>query len=222
MIANAGWLLLWGVVVGLDLICVAQTMVSRPLVAGTVAGAIAGDPVAGMAVGVILELFALEVQPFGATRYPDYGLGAVAAAAAAAGAPAILGTGVGVSLGLIVAFVGGKGLHLRRIRNGLDVDRHLDQLEQGNLRIIYALHLRGLAREVLRSLIVTAFGLLLAEAIRRWAPLTVQGAVYLGIVTLGAAVSAAVTGAIRLAGRKSAQQWFVLGLLGGLVGLMLR
>jgi PTS system mannose-specific IIC component len=222
MIDNAGWLLLWGVVVGLDLICVAQTMVSRPLVAGIVAGAIAGDPVAGMAVGVILELFAFEVLPFGATRYPDYGLGAVAAAAAAAGAPAILGTGVGVSLGLIVAFVGGRGIHLRRIRNGLDLERNVEQLEQGDLRTVCSLHLRGLAREVLRALIVTAIGLLLAESVRRWAPLTVQGAVYLGIVTVGAAVSAAVTGAIRLAGRKTAQQWFVLGLLGGLVGLILR
>jgi PTS system mannose-specific IIC component len=222
MIDNAGWLLLWGVVVGLDLICVAQTMVSRPLVAGTVAGAIAGDPMAGMAVGVVLELFAFEVLPFGAARYPDYGLGAVAAAAAATGAPAILGTGLGVSLGLIVAFVGGRGIHLRRLRNGLDLERHVDQLEHGDLRTIYSLHLRGLAREVFRSVIVTALGLLLAEGIRRWAPLTVQGAVYLGIVTLGAALSAAVTGAIRLAGRKSAQQWFMLGLLGGLVGLMLR
>ncbi len=222
MIDNAGWLLLWGVVVGLDLISVAQTMVSRPLVAGTVAGIIAGDPVAGMAVGVILELFAFEVLPFGGTRYPDYGLGAVAAAAAAAGAPAILGTGVGVSLGLIVAFLGGRGIHLRRIRNGLDLERHLDQLEQGDVQTVYFLHLRGLAREVLRCLIVTAFGLLLAESTRRWAPLTVQGAVYLGIVTLGAAVATAVTGAIRLAGRKTARQWFVLGLLGGLVGLVLR
>ena len=122
---------------------------------------------------------------------------------------------------MIVAFVGGRGIHLRRIRNGLDLERHAAQIERGDVRTVDLLHLRGLAREVLRALIVTAFGLLLAESIRRWAPLTVQGAVYLGIVTLGAAVSTAVIGAIRLAGRRSAQQWFVLGLLGGLVGLIL-
>ena len=44
---------------------------------------------------------------------------------------------------------------------------------------------------------------------------------YLGIVTLGAAVAAAIMGVIKLAGHKSTQRWFVLGLIGGLVGVLL-
>ena len=39
---------MWGTVVGLDLISVGQFMLARPLVAGTVAGMIVGDPVAGV------------------------------------------------------------------------------------------------------------------------------------------------------------------------------
>jgi mannose/fructose/N-acetylgalactosamine-specific phosphotransferase system component IIC len=54
-------LVLWGAVVGLDLVSVPQAMLSRPLVAGTVAGWLAGDLEAGLRVGVLLELFALDV-----------------------------------------------------------------------------------------------------------------------------------------------------------------
>ena len=40
-------LLLWGTLVGLDLVSVPQAMISRPLVAGTVAGWLVGDVHAG-------------------------------------------------------------------------------------------------------------------------------------------------------------------------------
>ena len=46
-----------------------------------------GDVEAGLRVGVLLELFALDVLPVGAVRYPDYGPATVAAVALAAGAP---------------------------------------------------------------------------------------------------------------------------------------
>ena len=38
-----------------------------------------GDPGSGLTAGIILELFALEVLPVGAVRYPDYGPASVAA-----------------------------------------------------------------------------------------------------------------------------------------------
>lgn len=221
MIDGAGWLLAWGVLVGLDLASLAQIMIARPLVAGTVAGLILGDVSAGVTVGVVLELFAFEVLPVGASKYPDYGLGAVTGAAAAAGAPAILGTGVGVAVGLLVAEVGGRSIHLTRIANGRDVERCHDALEAGHRSAVVGVHLRSLARDAARSLLVTGFGLILAAAVRRWAPFTIQGAVYLGIVTLGAAVAAAVMGVIQLTGHRSAQRWFVVGLIGGLVGVLL-
>ncbi len=221
MIDNAGWLVLWGVFVGLDLASVMQVMIARPLVAGTLAGLVMGDMSAGMTVGVVLELFALEVLPVGAAKYPDYGIGAVTGAAAAAGAPAILGTGVGVAVGLFVAQLGGRSIHLTRIANGQDVERHREALDAGDRTAVVGVHLRSLTRDAFRSLLVTGFGLVLGASVRQWAPFTVQGAVYLGIVTLGAAVAAAVMGVVQLTGHKSAQRWFVVGLVGGLIGVLI-
>ena len=78
--AEIGLVLLWGTLVGLDLVTGPQTMIARPLVAGTVAGWLLGDAVGGFAVGAVLELCAVEIMPFGSARYADYGLGAVSAA----------------------------------------------------------------------------------------------------------------------------------------------
>jgi len=217
---NFGWLMLWGVMVGLDLASVLQTMIARPLVAGTVAGFILGDPMSGATVGVVLELFALEVLPVGSSRYPDYGLGAVSAAAAAVNAPGVFGTGVGVAVGLVVAFIGGKAIHLVRVENANDVRSHRGELDAGSSAAVAAVHLRSLGRDILRALVVTWIGLLIAATTVRWFPLTLEVSVYLGVATVGAAVAAGVTGVGRLTGRKSSLRWFVLGLAGGLAGVV--
>ncbi len=58
-----------------------QFMVSRPLVAATLAGWLVGEPVAGAAAGLVLEVFNLTVLPVGAARYPEPGPAAVAVGA---------------------------------------------------------------------------------------------------------------------------------------------
>src|ERR671926_520911 len=107
-------ILLWGSLVALDLVSLPQAMISRPLVAGAIAGWIAGDVQAGLRVGALFELFALDVLPVGAVRYPDYGPATVAATALAAGAPWELGLGLSVGLGLLVAVAGGWSLQTVR------------------------------------------------------------------------------------------------------------
>ena len=62
-------LLGWGMLVGLDLVSVPQMMIARPLVAGTVAGAILGDVTTGLWLGVLFELFQYDVLPVGAVRF---------------------------------------------------------------------------------------------------------------------------------------------------------
>ena len=218
---NVLLLSLWGVLVGIDMTSVAQTMLSRPLVAGTVAGLIVGDPAGGLMMGVLLEFFALEVLPVGASRYPDYGLGAVVAVAVVAGSPSVLGTGLGGGLGLAVAYAGGVAAHLARMMNGADVVRHAKQLDSGDRRTIYAIQMRGLLRDVVRSFVVIAVGLGVAYVARQAMPITLQGAVYLRIVIVGAAIAAVVSGTVRLTGRRVANQWFVIGLIGGIVGVVL-
>jgi mannose/fructose/N-acetylgalactosamine-specific phosphotransferase system component IIC len=216
------WLLLWGGIVGLDLVSVGQVMFARPLVAGTVAGLIVGDPVAGGTVGVVLELFALDVLPVGAVRYPDYGLGAVAAAATAAGAPGALGTGVATCVGLGVAYLGEVGIRVVRSRNTEDVRRHRTALDAGEPRTVVSTHLRCLARDAARALVVTGVGLLLAAAVYRWPPVTVGGAVLVTVVLSGAAIGAAAAGGMRLSGRGLALRWFALGVVAGVIVTVVR
>ena len=78
-------LLGWGTLVGVDLVSFPQAMLSRPLIAGAGAGLVLGEPVAGLQIGLLLELFALDVLPVGAARYPDYGPGVIGAVVLASG-----------------------------------------------------------------------------------------------------------------------------------------
>lgn len=212
------WLVAWGTIVGLDLVSVGQFMLARPLVAGTVAGAILGDPLAGGTVGAILELFALDVLPVGGVRYPDYGVGAVAAAATAAGAPGALGTGLAVCAGLIVAYLGEWMIFLVRQANTRDVRRHKEALDAGDPGTIVAAHFRGLGRDVVRSATLTAGGLALAAAAYRWHPVEdVRSAVLVGIVVIGAGLGAATAGVLRAVGQTVTVRWFGLGLIVGTI-----
>ena len=68
---------LLGAILGLDVVSFPQAMLSRPIVAATISGALVGRPVAGLFVGAILELIAIETLPFGASRYPEWGSAAV-------------------------------------------------------------------------------------------------------------------------------------------------
>jgi mannose/fructose/N-acetylgalactosamine-specific phosphotransferase system component IIC len=221
LIDNVLLLGLWGVFVGLDMASVAQTMVSRPLVAGFVAGLIVGDPASGLLMGVVLEFFALEVLPVGAARYPDYGLGTVVAVATAAGSPSVLGTGLGVGVGLTVAYVGGVGAHLVKVLNGADVARHAAALDSGSVGVVYGVLFRGLFRDATRAASIMVLGLVASAFLRQVVPITLQGALYLRIVVVGAAIAAMVSGTVRLTGRRVTMHWFVLGLAGGTLGVFL-
>ncbi len=217
MTTQFGLLLLWGALVGLDLVSVAQIMIARPLVAGTVAGLILGDPLAGGTVGMVLELFALDVLPVGAARYPDYGIGAVAAAVTAAGSPGALGIGVAVSTGLIVAYVGEMAISAVRRANTRDVRLHCEELDAGRLRTVRSVHYRGLLRELVRSLVVTLLGLGLAVVAYRWAPTTLPGALLMTLVLIGAGIGAATAGVLKAVERGAVIRWFGLGLVLGVL-----
>ena len=68
---------LLGGLLGLDVVSFPQAMISRPLVAATIAGWLIGDSATGLLVGAALELIALDTLPFGASRYPEWGSAAV-------------------------------------------------------------------------------------------------------------------------------------------------
>jgi PTS system mannose-specific IIC component len=107
-------LLGWGTLVGLDLVSVPQMMIARPLVAGSIAGAMLGDVWTGLELGVLFELFQYDVLPQGASRYPEYGPATVAAVSAAHAATGTLGLGLGAVVGLITGMAGGMSMHVVR------------------------------------------------------------------------------------------------------------
>jgi mannose/fructose/N-acetylgalactosamine-specific phosphotransferase system component IIC len=215
-------LVVWGTVVALDLVSVPQAMISRPLVAGTVAGWLAGDVEAGLRVGALLELFALDVLPIGAVRYPDFGPAAVAGAALAAGAPWELGLGLSVGLALVLAVLGGWNLKQVRRWNARAIQRRAAALAAGESGAIRVLQYGGIARDAARGALLTALGLLLAWALAHGVQLDRRTAVGLTLVAVGTALSAAAAGAVRSAGRGARLRWLAAGVAAGTLLAVLR
>ena len=217
---DAGTLLLllgWGTLVALDLVSVPQAMYARPLVAGTVAGLIAGDVTTGLSLGVLLELFALDVLPVGAARYPDHGPATVAAVAAAAGAPWPERMGTAVLLALLLAVLGGWSLQRLRHRNAEALHDRAAALAAGSQPGLRALQWGGLGRDAIRGVLLTALGLAGALLLRAFPPFPPRLQGLLAAAAIGCALAAVAGGAARSAGRGPRLYWLIAGLAAGLV-----
>jgi PTS system mannose-specific IIC component len=216
-------LLGWGMLVGLDLVSVPQAMIARPLVAGTVAGWIAGDIDAGLRVGLLLELFALDVLPVGASRYPDYGpatVGGAAFAASAGGWESSLG--IATAIAIIVALVGDWSLYRLRHAIARDIQGHSAALAAGDGGAIRALQRRSISRDAARGLALTVLALGLGLAAFRWLSLDIVTARLLSMVAIGCGLAAMVGGAMRSAGRGTRVRWLVIGAAAGVTLVLLR
>jgi mannose/fructose/N-acetylgalactosamine-specific phosphotransferase system component IIC len=147
-----------GALLGLDVVSFPQAMLSRPIVACTLAGALAGEPGRGLLVGAALELFALETLPFGASRYPEWGSGSVAAGAIYALQPANTpgALSVAVAVGLVTASIGGWSMVQHRRLIAWWAGRMRDELARGSGSAVVGLQLRGLTADLVRGGLVTA------------------------------------------------------------------
>ncbi|HEV8304775.1 MAG TPA: PTS sugar transporter subunit IIC [Gemmatimonadales bacterium] len=212
-------LLLWGTLVGLDLVSVPQMMIARPLIAGPVAGAILGDLEAGLKLGVVFELLQYDILPVGAVRYPEYGPATVGAVATAHASAGVLGLGLGTLVGLLTGLVGGVTIHLLRRINGRAVQAAAATLESGDPRQLARVHVAAILRDALRAALVTAFGLGLAWAAPPLlgAILTLRGITLLAVAAVAAALAAGAAGTLRLVGRGPNLAWFAAGLGGGVL-----
>jgi mannose/fructose/N-acetylgalactosamine-specific phosphotransferase system component IIC len=210
-------LLLWGTLVGLDLVSVPQAMISRPVVAGVVAGALIGDLQAGLRIGVLFELFALDVLPVGAVRYPDYGPATVGAVALGAGTPWELGLGISTGFGLVLAVLGGWSLQVVRRWNARSIQRRAAALAAGESSAIRWLQYGGILRDALRGFTLTLAGLVLASTISESIRLDRETAVAFTLVAIGSSLAAAFSGAVRVAGRGARLKWLLAGLGVGIV-----
>lgn len=213
-------LTLLGALLTLDGVTVGQFMVSRPLVAGALAGLVLGDPVTGLMVGAVLELFLLVSVPSGGGRFPEPGPATVVGVAAAAWTAGTGGVALGVAAGLVLGWLGAVTQSMQRHANGRwvpDPAREAVTPDQ-----VAAGHGLAIALDFARGALVTAVGLTAVLAAGPWVargwPL--GAADTQGVLLLGAFVSLGIVGRTLLAGRR----WIVLALgvgVGLLVGWVL-
>jgi mannose/fructose/N-acetylgalactosamine-specific phosphotransferase system component IIC len=214
-------LLAWGTLTGMDLVSWPQLLLHRPIVAATVSGLLVGDVAAGLLIGVVLELFALDVLPIGAVRYPDYGPPAVAAAAGAAGLPATHAIALMVPAALLLALAGGRTHTFIRQANSRTIDAMSGELAAGSTNAIRRVQRTGLARDLIRSAALTALALGVTLAVRR-IPIDPITARALAAALSGGALAAAAGGALRSAGHGSRMRWLAAGLGAGTLTAVLR
>ena len=217
---------LLGALLGLDVVTFPQAMISRPIVAATAAGAFIGNPIAGLTVGAVLELMALGMLPFGASKYPEWGSASVVGGALYA---AQLGDPPGalaasVLAALITALASGWSMVRLRRLNASRATSERAALDAGSAPAIVGLQIFGLTADFARGGIVTFVAMLISRpAVRtlvmRWgSDATFSRAV---VVTIGSAVAAGAIWKI-FHGVPLARVLFLAGLVVGITVLVVR
>ena len=158
-----------GAVLGLDVVSFPQAMVSRPIIAATLAGAFIGHPAAGLLIGVVLELIALDTLPFGASRYPEWGSAAVVGGALFAAQPPGMPGALPASLlaALLTASISGWSMVVLRRFIATRLERTRDSIEAGSRNALFSLHLSGMTMDLLRGALVTTLGMMVFSSLVR-------------------------------------------------------
>ena len=210
-----------GGMVGLDATSFPQAMISRPLVAASLTGMLLGHPVAGIALGAVLETFALVVLPVGAARYPETGTAAVSAAAAFSlltpgGAGALL---IALAFGLYWERVAGASVILARRWN----ERMVAESTHMSASRLERLQLTAISIDFVRGAVVATSGALIGVVLMRaiapfWALGTSTTLALIGIT------AAAMLGAVLplFGGWKERRISFALGIACGVVILLVQ
>lgn len=214
-------LLAWGTVVGVDLVSFPQALLSRPLIVGAVAGWLLGSVEAGLRVGLLLELFALDVLPVGAARYPDYGAGTVGAVLLSTAGPWQQTLGLSTLFALVFAVLGGLSLQRLRAANTRALQQAAAGLAAGDPKTVAGLQHRGMFGDLFRSALLAGAALAAAQFLHERLPFGERD-VLVSAVAVGAGLAAAASGAIRSAGRGARLRWLAVGTGIGLIVAVLR
>ena len=160
---------LLGGVLGMDVVTFPQAMISRPIVAATVAGAFIGNAPAGLIMGAVLELLALEMLPFGASRYPEWGSASVVAGSLYGGLHGDPAGALAASLfaALVTAMLSGRSMVWLRRLNASIAARERSALEQGSSRAVTGLQLFGLTADLVRGFLVTLIAMIVFSPLMR-------------------------------------------------------
>ncbi len=206
-----------GAVLGLDAVSFPQAMLSRPIVASTLSGALIGQAGRGLVMGVALEFFALESMPFGASRYPEWGSASVVGgflfAQAADGMAGAMT--VAVLAALLTASAGGASMVLLRRANALGVRKQQAQSAQGSRNAVLALQLGGMTADLVRGGLLTFLALVVFVPLQRAVTATVTMAPTVsraGVVAIASAVGLAAVW--KVVHTTNGARWCLLGGLG--------
>jgi len=211
-------LILLGGWVAADSTGMGQLMVSRPLVSATLAGWIAGDPVAGAAAGLILELFHLTVLPVGAARYPESGPPAVVVGAVfAVSDQHALTLLTAVVFSLFWESASAASVHQFRRINSRLVGTGADSMDTEAL--LEQRHLTAIGLDVLRGAMLVVSGILLLRFLVSWVPASAASD-SIAETTLHLSIVVLLAGALRLFG--SRLKFVAAGAVVGLLILVLR
>jgi mannose/fructose/N-acetylgalactosamine-specific phosphotransferase system component IIC len=219
-------LIILGGVLGLDTVSFPQAMLSRPIVAGTLAGALMGQAGRGLLLGAALELFAVDTLPFGASRYPEWGSSSVVGAGLFAMLPGAIAGGLTTSVlaTLIVAWVGGWSMVRVRLYNARRARMHQPEVARGDRKAVIGLQLSGLTVDLLRGMLLTGAGLLVLGPVQHVALAAWSvGPAASRAVVVSAAAAVSLGAAYKLFHVIPGFLWqFLLGLGAGLVIVVLQ
>lgn len=213
---------LLGGLLGLDVVSFPQAMISRPLVAATLAGALIGEAASGLLLGAALELIALETLPFGASRYPEWGSASVVGGAIFATHPAHPAGAMSVAVlaTLLTCWVGGWTMVKHRQLNAFWAGRHRSGLEAGARGTVVWLQLMGMTSDLVRGVLLTAISYALLSPIGEWCIRRWQMDARLSRATVVALAASVAGGAAwKIFHSTAGARWFFIGGLG--VGLSL-
>jgi mannose/fructose/N-acetylgalactosamine-specific phosphotransferase system component IIC len=202
-----------GAIVALDGSAFGQLMLSRPLIAGTLAGALVGMPLEGALIGALMEVLSLGELPVGAARYPETGTAAVAAVGTlglAAAEPLPQTLLLALVYGLIWQRVFGATVIAERYLNERLV--HAGEEERIDLHVrIERWHLLSMAADLLRGAAVTLVALIIGVPVLRAAGLAIALPPVVAAAAVAAAAAAVLVGTAR-AFDESRRHVLILGL----------
>lgn len=211
---------LLGGLLALDGTSVGQFMVSRPLVAGVLVGWLLGDPVAGVAVGTILELYLLVSFPTGGSRFPEGATATVVAVAASVVTDATGALPLAVAVGLVWGQLAGWSVTLmRQLNSHLVPEPGRPRAGAGSLLVA---HVGTVLLDFARGAVVTLLGVLFGRAVVSLvvAPWALPPAASVGLLLVGGAASLGIL--LRdLGGFRKRKVLFVAGLALGIAGAQL-
>jgi mannose/fructose/N-acetylgalactosamine-specific phosphotransferase system component IIC len=215
-------LALLGGLLGLDVVSFPQAMISRPLVAATLAGALLGHPVSGILMGATLELIALDTLPFGASRYPEWGSAAVVGGALFAAHPAHPAGSMAMAViaAIATSWIGGWTMVKLREANAHWAAHRRAALDAGSRGAVIELQLLGMTADFVRGAVLTVVAYVVFAPISEAAlALWKTDARLSRAVVVAVAASVAASGVWKIFHAVPLARWFFVG--GLVIGLAL-